>query len=308
MSEWPWRSPEATRRALTDRINGRFPPDERSRRQREIAYRRLMHRLFSSQPDRWVVKGGAALLLRLDPNRSSNDIDLAYVHEAGEHALALAALRDAAGLDLGDFFSFEIGGGRLLDEDHPLEREFAVSVIARLGASEFARFSVDLALPRTDLSTERVDEQTTLTGVAAVDEVPALTVLALPAQVADKICALYERHGSERRFSSRARDLADIAMIAAQEPLDGTSCVEALAIEQERRLAARTLEGPLPERLELPADQRADFEARWERATRGAPLAFDEAYRTAELLLGPLLAGEVQRRGWSPNSRSWEAV
>ena len=38
-----------------------------------------------------------------------NDIDLAYVGEAGEHAVALGALVQAAAYDLGDFFEFEIG-------------------------------------------------------------------------------------------------------------------------------------------------------------------------------------------------------
>lgn len=78
---WPWRSPQATRRALTDRVKARRPQHERQRRLREIAYRPLLARLFETQPDRWVVRGGAALLLRLDPNRTSNDIDLAYVAE-----------------------------------------------------------------------------------------------------------------------------------------------------------------------------------------------------------------------------------
>jgi hypothetical protein len=84
---WPWRSPQATRQALTDRVKARHPPEQRQQRLREIAYRRFLARLFETQPDRWVVKGGAALLLRLDPNRTSNDIDLAYVGEAGEHAV-----------------------------------------------------------------------------------------------------------------------------------------------------------------------------------------------------------------------------
>jgi hypothetical protein len=93
---WPWRSPQATRQALTDRVRARHPQHERQRRLREVAYRRLLARLFEAQPDRWVVKGGAALLLRLDPNRTSNDIDLAYVADGGEHAMALAALAEAA--------------------------------------------------------------------------------------------------------------------------------------------------------------------------------------------------------------------
>jgi hypothetical protein len=86
---------------------------------REVAYRRLLARLFASRPDAWVLKGGAALLLRLDPNRTSNDIDIAYIEEAGEHAVALAALRADATLDLGDFFSFTVGEGQEDEDGRP---------------------------------------------------------------------------------------------------------------------------------------------------------------------------------------------
>ena len=76
---WPWRSPEATRQALTAKIRARHSQGLRGQRLRQVAYRRLLARIFATQPERWVVKGGVALLLRLDPNRASNDIDLAYV-------------------------------------------------------------------------------------------------------------------------------------------------------------------------------------------------------------------------------------
>ena len=140
---WPWRSPEATRQALTAKTHARYPQELRGQRLREIAYRRLLARIFATQPERWVVKGGVALLLRLDPNRTSNDIDLAYVAEAGEHAIALKALEEAAAHDLGDFFEFEIGRDQIeeVDPDHPLERAVSVPVVTRIGATTFAHFT-----------------------------------------------------------------------------------------------------------------------------------------------------------------------
>jgi hypothetical protein len=150
---WPWRSPQATRQALTDRIKARYPQEQRPQRLREIAYRRLLARIFAEQPDRWVVKGGAALLLRLDPNRTSNDIDLAYVAEAGEHAVALTALEEALARDLGDFFEFDLARDRMteINAEHPLERALAVPVVARVGGRTFAEFAIDLVLPRDDV-------------------------------------------------------------------------------------------------------------------------------------------------------------
>jgi hypothetical protein len=148
---WPWRSPAATRDGLAARVRNRYPPSERQQRMQDIAYRRVLYRVFAAQPGRWVVKGGAALLLRLDPNRTSNDIDLVYVHEAGEYAIALKALREAAQHAVDDFFRFEISSGQVVDPDHPLERTLSVPVVAFLGEREFAKFNIDLALPRDDI-------------------------------------------------------------------------------------------------------------------------------------------------------------
>jgi hypothetical protein len=54
---WPWRSPQATRQALTDRVRARYPPEERQRRLREIAYRQLLARWFAAQPAQKDVHG-----------------------------------------------------------------------------------------------------------------------------------------------------------------------------------------------------------------------------------------------------------
>ena len=304
MNEWPWRSPEATRRALGDIIAQRYDVDQRPRRMREVAYRRLLHRLFTYQPERWMVKGGAALLLRLDPNRTSNDIDLTYVHETGEHAIALQALREAAAVDLGDFFSFEVGPGSLVDAEHPLERALSVPVTSRLGAAVFAQFSVDLALPRGDVESEWLDNGQPLTGVQAVDELPPVATLAIPAQLADKACALFERFGATGEHSSRARDLADIAMIASQLDLDGPTLTRHLRVEEERRLAAGTLTEPLPEVFALAPGQESDWRQRWDKATRGAPIGFSEALDLVGRLLDPILAKEASGR-WVAAERRW---
>lgn len=302
---WPWRSPEATRRALSDRIANRYDPEERPQRLREVAYRRLLFRLFTTQPERWVVKGGAALLLRLDPNRSSNDIDLAYVQEAVEHAVAVQALVEAASYDAGDFFEFEIAPGGFVDADHPLERAYSVPVVARVGEREFARFSVDLALPRQDLEVDWIEPETTVTGEPAVDAIPPLAALGFPSQVADKVCAMYERHGQHRVHSSRARDLADIAMIAGQVDVDGSELTDRVRAEERRRLQAGTLTEPLPGALVLPQSQRDEWSRRWDKATRGAPISFEEALELAAKLMDPLLSDSVAGARWSSAERVW---
>lgn len=276
---------------------------------REVAYRRLLARLFTSRPDAWVVKGGAALLLRLDPNRTSNDIDIAYVEEAGEHAVALAALRADAALDLGDFFSFEVGEGHVDDDDRPAERAWSAPVLARIGQKEWATFHVDLLLPPAAVDAERLTEPTSLVGDQVVDGIPGLAVLAIAPQLADKVCAMFERHGADRRTSSRPRDLADIAMIAEQvDRIDGDRLLAALRLEESRRLAAGSLERPLPNDLRLDPEQERDWQQRWTKATRAAPITFVEALEVAERLLSPALANTIGGRHWSAADQEWRLL
>ena len=140
--------------------------------------------------------------------------------------MALKALVEAAAHDAGDFFSFEVFRGKAVevDPDHPLERALSVPVEAKIGGTVFAQFSVDRALPRDDkLDVEWVLPPTTLTDKADVDETPPVALLALAPHIADKVCALYELHGENGDHSSRARDLADIAMSAGKRHSTATS-------------------------------------------------------------------------------------
>jgi hypothetical protein len=223
--------------------------------------------------------------------------------------LALKAVVEAAAYDAGDFFEFEVARDNAIevDTDHPLERSISVPVTARIGGAVFAEFSVDLALPRDDrIDVEWLKPEATLTGDPAVDEIPAVAVLALPAQVADKTCAIYELHGPERHPSSRARDLADIAMIAAQKDFDGDELTSQVRREERRRLGVGTLIEPLPAALRLSPAQRADWGSRWHKATRNAPIEFDDAQAIAARFMDPVLTGAATGKSWRAARQQWE--
>jgi hypothetical protein len=246
--------------------------------------------MYSVPSDEWVIKGGVGIIFRLDPNRTSNDIDVTYVDAAGEHAVALEALERATQADLGDFFSFEI----LRVGEETDDRARRVNMLCRLGAREFARFRVDLAVPTTDAPAERV-EVPALTGIEEIDQVPALLALAWPQQIAEKICALFEEHGSG--FSSRARDLADLGMIAEQvDGLVGDELIHALRAEEARR--TNSLPRGLPNRFALLDAQEDQWRGNWTNATRNAPISFDDALRLATALVAPLLDGSASGKAW----------
>lgn len=294
-----YQSPAALERALTDRLAQRYPEEELQYRRTEAAYRRLLARMYVADPDRWVLKGGFALILRLDPSRSSNDIDVTYIDEAGEHAVALAALERAVAHDLSDFFGFEID--RVGEETE--DRARRVTVVARLGAKEFARFRVDLALPTAEVPFERI-EAPPLAGIEAIDSLPSVLVLAWPQQIADKTCAVFEQHGDG--LSSRVRDLADLAMIAEQiEGLSGDELIEALRAEEARR-RDRFLPDGLPDQFTLPPKQDSEWRSSWAKASRNAPVSFDESLALARKLLNPVLEGSAAGRRWNPNRTAYQ--
>jgi hypothetical protein len=153
-------------------------------------------------------------------------------------------------------------------------------------------------VPRDDLDIEGVEHSPTLTTEVAVDVTPPVALLALAAQVADKVGALFERHGDDKMPSSRARNLADIAMIATQNSLDRTSLVRHVDREQARRIVAGMLHGPLPSSFSLDPEQRAEWSARWTKATRNAPITFEDAERLSGVFLNPVINGSASGQRW----------
>lgn len=293
-----YQSPAALEAALNARIAQRYPKTEFQARRNEVAYRRLVARMFTLEPDRWVLKGGFAMILRLDPSRTSNDIDATYVAEAGEHALALKALELAVACDLDDFFSYEIVAVGEETED----RARRVSVLCRLGAREFARFRVDLSLPQPDVPFETI-EAPPLSGVEEIDAVPPLRALAWPQQIADKTCAIFEQHADG--FSSRSRDIADLGMIAQQvDGLDGTTLIEFLRAEEARRTPASLPRG-LPKVFSLDEAQEREWRGNFTKASRHAPIDFDLAVELARRLVEPLLDGTALGHRWSSGETAY---
>lgn len=141
MTERQYADPSALRQAVTDRLRQRAREQQTQLAdlQRQFAYDRLLARVFSAEPETWVLKGAAALLARLGGSaRHTLDVDL--YRPAGRLEEAEAALRAAASMDPGDFFRFTLEPGRRIAEGRVTLR---VPVTAFLGATEFARFHVE---------------------------------------------------------------------------------------------------------------------------------------------------------------------
>jgi hypothetical protein len=200
--------------------------------------------------------------------------------------------------DLDDFFSFE----RTAVGDETPDRARRITVRCRLGAREFATFRVDLALPRPDLPGQPIGTPPELTGIPEIDDLPPVLALAWPQQIAEKLCAIFEVHRGEA--SSRARDLADLAMISRQVTgFDGSELVQHLRAEAARR--PLTLPDGLPDRLQLPEEQLLAWRGTFTRATRSAPIGFDDALAAATTFVDPVLDGSSSGLTWSAATSAW---
>jgi Nucleotidyl transferase AbiEii toxin, Type IV TA system len=301
VSERRYADPAALRRAVADRLRRVAhdrPGAQLSDLQRQFAYDRLLARVFSAEPDAWVLKGATALLARLEGSaRHTLDVDL-YRRDARLED-AEAALRAVASADLGDYFRFTLDPGRRIAEGRATMR---VPITAYLGATEFARFHVDLV------------SGVVMTGEP--DDVPPLVSLDLPGiasihyraypiadHIADKVCALVELHsrtGRPAQASTRYRDLADLAVIAHTQSLDVAALRTALTSESRRR------------GLQLPTALAAPDAAGWRtgyaRVAKDVPgLAerdLDAALVTVKRFLDPVLGATASGR-WRPEGQRW---
>ena len=295
-NEHLYASPAAMRRALTDRL-ATAAHDSRwklPQLQRQLGYDRLLERLYR-QDARWVLKGAAALLARGIGVRATIDVDL---YRAVTLDVAEDELRAAAAMDLGDWFTFEIGPPRPAGDRGAARR---LPVTARVGAPKWASFHIDLA-----------GADVVMTGKP--DEVPALIDIATPGvnqhgyhaypladHVADKLVAMYEVHGETAMPSTRYRDLVDLVAIAKSASISATALVRAVRSECARRGI------DLPPRFVAP--DRGLWEPGYAAEARRSLLHdttnLDEAIQFVGAFLDPVLSGSAHGR-WDPAAGRWK--
>lgn len=107
---------KAFRTALEDRLNKTAGAEkiQVNRLRRQVAFDRLLARLFRTDPAPWVLKGGYALELHFRTARATIDIDLtvqrvAAATEDDANQIVRDMLQNAASFRLGDWFEYTIG-------------------------------------------------------------------------------------------------------------------------------------------------------------------------------------------------------
>ncbi len=294
-------SGQAFRRSLSDRIKSqaRTGPRNAPQLHREFLMQRFLTRVFADADGPWILKGGTGLLVRLPGARHSKDIDL--LHPDATLDRAVTELGELASRPGSDPYSFVLGQPEALAGGVAGAQ---IPVDAYLDATKVDSFTIDLS---TDLHTIGSLERTRPTPVIDMPGLPALPEFALyplPDQVADKVCAMYERHGDRQSPSSRFRDLVDLVLITSSFSLDASSTVAALSAEARRRHLT------LPSAMTVPGPD-------WPRGYRVIANAsiLDPGLRDlvgalakAGSCLDPLLGDEISTGVWEHGRGIWEPV
>ncbi|MGQ0717919.1 MAG: nucleotidyl transferase AbiEii/AbiGii toxin family protein [Pseudonocardiales bacterium] len=291
-----YRDAAAFRQALERRLKERTAGvgAHLARDRKRVAFDRLLARLLAVAADRWLLKGGFALDLRLTERaRATKDIDLDWGRDREDELLD--TLLDAADHDAGDFFTFRIERAGPPQDQLGGSRRFSVS--ASLAGREFETFLLDIGF--RVISTQGVEALTT-PDLLAFAGLPPVTVPALPleTQVAEKLHA-YTRSYADAQPSSRTKDLVDLVLISELANLDATSLQRAI---QETFTVRGT--HPVPEALPPPPQ---DWSAPFGELARtvGIPTDLAVGFAAAAQLLDPILNGRLPNGTWDFDKRQW---
>lgn len=290
-----YRSERAFRAALNDRIRDiaadmGLAHNDLARR---FALQQFISRIFSADPDSWVITGGTALQFRTPEARPTADVDLAVTREIADIAEQLRVASARRGGEHGDF-QVDVRGV-------PTNPGFYTGRITYLlNGTRFAVAKIDIAAHR-ELPVR--PDSITPDPVLLIDDtwpMPAVSTMSVPTHLADKLAAMHERHNDLP--SSRAHDLADMLIISRSCTVDAGELWQAIEVQRQRRNIT------IPEVLQLPSpDWRSTYRNRVSQS--GLPTGLrdaDAALAEVNAFLGPVLSGRIANGVWDPVSRRWK--
>ena len=261
------------------------------RLRKQVVFDRLLARLVTAAPGRWVLKGALALDLRLgERGRGTKDMDL----ERGDNEPAATAdLVAAAALDLGDFFMFAVEkSGERVPEGASVRYVVRTELAGRI----FEEVTVDVGFSDAGVSEPENLRGSDLLVFAGIERIE-VPVVPLAQHVAEKVHAYVRTYGAGRR-SSRVKDLIDILLAASLDSLDAERLHRALANTFQSRAGP-----PLPERFPTPP---RDWGPPYRKLARevGLPEDLAHGHREAAGFLEPVLTGAAVGC-WDPRDKRW---
>ena len=240
MASRKYATAQAFRRALEDRLQSISQRDhiDLQRLRREVAFDRMLARLFASDPAPWVLKGGYLMELRLRVARSTRDVDLTLRGRASliredlkdRNQAVRELLQNSASTDLGDFFAYVIGEA-MMDLNVPVYGGARFPVEARVDGRRFVNFHVDIAVG--DVLVEPLDrlhgrDWLEFAGIAR----PLIQAISAEQQFAEKLHAYTL---PRQNPNSRVRDLLDMLLLVEAGKLSRTRTEQTIKTTFEKR-------------------------------------------------------------------------
>ncbi|MEG1907802.1 MAG: nucleotidyl transferase AbiEii/AbiGii toxin family protein [Gordonibacter sp.] len=263
-------------------------------------FHRFLCRVFSRPDSPFMLKGGLSILARTMDARATRDIDL-LSNEADVDA-ALDELRTLAKTDLGDLVTFEFVRAEPIKVEDEYRSGLNVAFVPLLGGKRMQEISIDLVVDRVACGTPEVVEPADRIEVAGI---PTFNyrIYPLASSLADKLCAMVETHSE--RYSSRVKDLVDVAIYATTVDVDGGELCKQVRIEASARGIA------LPDKFAAPDEWRRLYDSTFRKLVRQTGLSpkYSEmavAEALAAALFDPVLAHEVDGRHWNHGCLRWE--
>ncbi|ORM36235.1 hypothetical protein BFL43_07855 [Williamsia sp. 1135] len=263
---------------------------------RAFALQQFTARIFRSESaPSWVLKGGTALQYRSTEARPTADADLALAAEAADIE---GILRQALRPSPGEPGTFDVR----LSTSRANPGLYEGKIVYSLAGQRFANASVDINTTRPINYSPEMLTPPPLVAIADLPDLPPLRLYPVHAHVADKLLAMYERHGAgEHTLSTRPHDLTDLVIIARSCTVDAGKLAIAVDGEQQRR----GVELPVP--LTLPNPQWATtYPAMTARS--GLPPQFRDphtALTAVNAFVEPVLSGRITAGTWDHTSEKW---
>lgn len=278
-----YATPEAFRQALEARLRTRAQMEglDLSWLRRQVAFERLLARIFSREDSLWMLKGGYGMELRLrDRARTTRDIDLTITDleqlqlaaEASPQEplsdIAYDNLQELAAIDLSDYFQYTIS------RPTPIKAipagGMSCSVTCRIGGRVFEEFPIDIALGNSGASNPTFVSGKGFLEFASI-ATPTYRIMSAAQQIAEKLHAY--TYPWQDRDNTRVKDLADLVLLFATESLDRDEVHAGIVATFTYRNTH-----PLPEQLPPPPDSWQEPYAELANRLNLPARTLDEAY------------------------------
>ncbi|MGS2664593.1 nucleotidyl transferase AbiEii/AbiGii toxin family protein [Corynebacterium glucuronolyticum] len=285
----------------------------------QIAFEGLLDRLYSAPDPGWTLKGATSLLMRNGSGRYTSDMDFSRDQAWSNAEEVKQEFVDICSRKSSDPFTY----GVTKVKPHPVGDDtgyatptMEVRIQVNYGGKEFLTFKIDVTVHRhTQEPTEEILVKPVLSSFTSY-AIPEFSIITTPIEshLADKVCAMYERHNQGREASTRTHDLLDILTILQTQEFDFEKLALTLGHEYQRRKMT------LPKAMISPGpkwESEYGMSARKNKATAGEYNTLEKALKFAGQCLNPVLARLLQesasspeemsvQKTWNPKTCSWQ--